>query len=280
MIDLSRREAPVGFTHLKGSTRPAEVKADFEKREITFYAAAFGNVDEVGDLIEPGAFRKTISERLPRNLIKLFFDHWKPIGVPVRVDEDSKGLLFAGRVSKTRDGDEALQLTSDGVASHGSIGYDIVLGKPDELNGRQISRLVELKLYEGSPVFWPANEETSILSVKSLPRVEHSVASLPVLVDLLKRRDLDSKQKEIVDRVVSAWSDLLVELKALQEPGPTTPDGPPDGAPREPETPTPPTEPPTVEAERGEEISAELEALSAAIEEAHVDLLEPLFEGV
>ena len=37
------------------------------------YAAVFGNVDSYGDIIQPGAFTKTIQER--RSQIKILWNH-------------------------------------------------------------------------------------------------------------------------------------------------------------------------------------------------------------
>jgi len=57
---------------------------DLEKYEFEGYASTFGNEDLVGDIVEKGAFKKTIQERLPKNLIKVLWQHYDPMGVPKR----------------------------------------------------------------------------------------------------------------------------------------------------------------------------------------------------
>ena len=51
--------------------------------------------------------------------------------MPVHMEEDSKGLLTVSKISRTKAGDEAIQLVADGVASHMSIGYDTIKGEDE-----------------------------------------------------------------------------------------------------------------------------------------------------
>jgi HK97 family phage prohead protease len=113
-----------------------------EGRTIVGYAAAFGNRDRVGDIIEQGAFKKTISERQP----KVFYNHSYPIGLPLAMREDSKGLYTESKISATPRGDEILELVKDGVISEMSIAYEVV--KFDVDRTKDTRMLKELKLYE------------------------------------------------------------------------------------------------------------------------------------
>ena len=58
-------------------------------------------------------------------------EHAHPIGMPVEMREDAKGLWVKGRVSKTVLGDEALELIRDGVVDRMSIGFTIPNGKSE-----------------------------------------------------------------------------------------------------------------------------------------------------
>ena len=136
-------------------------EVDTEGRMIIGYAAAFGNVDRVGDVIERGAFKKTIAERK----IKVFYNHQLPIGVPKVMREDGKGLYTESYVSKTAKGDEILELVRDGVISEMSIAYEVVKGNWDERE--KVRKLKELKLYEYGPVDFAANEDAVISGVKA-----------------------------------------------------------------------------------------------------------------
>ena len=140
-----------------------QYKANSDKREFEGYASTWDK-DLGGDQIIPNAFKKTIMERFPRKKIKVLWQHNEPIGLPTHMEEDSKGLYVIGKLSKTRLGDEALELMKDGVVDQMSIGYDVV---QDTLSDDGATRyLKELVLYEFSPVTFPMNPHADITSVK------------------------------------------------------------------------------------------------------------------
>lgn len=145
---------------------PFEVKADESKRTFTGFASKFGNLDLHGDVILKGAFAKTIQERHPKKMIKVLWQHTEPIGIPEKIEETDEGLYVEGRISKTRIGDDSIELMKDGVVDGMSIGYDVVKDDRDEETG--IRYLKELKLYEVSVVTWGANPEAGVLGLKSL----------------------------------------------------------------------------------------------------------------
>ena len=139
-----------------------EIKAD-EGRTIMGYAAAFDNTDSYNDIIERGAFKRTIAHN--RDRIKTFYNHMTPIGRPVMMREDEKGLWTESIISKTATGDEVLVLVRAGVISEMSIGYQTIKADFDPTGAR---RLKEIRLYEFGPVDMAANEKAVIAGVKSL----------------------------------------------------------------------------------------------------------------
>jgi len=143
---------------------------NLENRTFMGYASTFGNVDEVGDIIERGAFKKSIKERGPSgsNQIKVLWQHNEPLGIPMKMYEDENGLYVEGKVSKTRLGDEALELMKDGVVDKMSIGFSIPKGKMEYDEKSGVRKIKEVKLFEFSPVTFPANEQASITGMKSL----------------------------------------------------------------------------------------------------------------
>lgn len=143
---------------------------NLENRTFMGYASTFGNVDEVGDIIERGAFKKSIKERGPNgsNQIKVLWQHNEPLGIPLKMYEDENGLYVEGKVSKTRLGDEALELMKDGVVDKMSIGFSIPKGKMEWDDKTGVRKIKEVKLFEFSPVTFPANEQASITGMKSL----------------------------------------------------------------------------------------------------------------
>lgn len=136
---------------------------DVEGREFRGYAATWDK-DRGDDIILKGAFAKTLKERGDR--VKILWQHHEPIGRPLEMVEDEKGLFVVGKISKTRTGDEAIELMRDDVIDQMSIGYSVPEDKSDYVGGVRIIR--ELKLYEFSLVTFPMNENAVITGVKSI----------------------------------------------------------------------------------------------------------------
>lgn len=161
---------------------PIEVKlsadnVDIQKREVTFYGAAFGNRDKQGHRILQGAFAKTIREQLPTGEIKHYRNHEVNVGPMRRLVEDSYGLLCTGYCSKTQAGDEYLEQALDGSLTHASIYASIVrdraryVTETDPASGDEIETLEmsELVLTESGLVDRsPANTLATLVAVKSM----------------------------------------------------------------------------------------------------------------
>ena len=199
---------------------PFEAKVDLEKNEFEGYASTFGNTDLVGDVVEKGAFKKTIQERMPKNLIKVLWQHYEPMGLPKHLEEDSKGLFVVAKVSRTRENEDRLQLIKDGVVDRLSIGYDVVKREIEELeDGKRIVHLKELKLYEFSPVTFPANEEAIITGVKGR-ELEELLKRIPQLEQYLKAgHSLTTASRQRIEDAIKALKALL---DAIGEPGKPT----------------------------------------------------------
>lgn len=150
-----------------------EIKADTDKRMIKGYAAIFGNVDSHEDIIESTAFDKTLANEFERARVKTLWQHdYKtPIGVPSKLETDTKGLYFESPVVKTLAGDQALELIDAGVITEMSIGFKTVEAdwrEDDTARSGWVRILRELGLWEVSPVTWGSNSSTSVEMTKAL----------------------------------------------------------------------------------------------------------------
>ena len=161
---------------------------DIEGRVFTGYASTY-DLDQGGDIIERGAFTKTLTER--GQDIKILWQHNEPIGKPIKMYEDDKGLYIEAKISNTVLGNEALELMRDGVIDQMSIGYSVPQGKADYRDG--VRYIKELKLYEASLVTFPMNEAARITGLKNQ------------ITEAVKAGEMD---KEIIQH-------LIAELKAL-----------------------------------------------------------------
>lgn len=152
---------------------------DFDEEQGIFsgYAAVYGNVDSGGDVIEPGAFTKTIAEGWERvKILALHNDCWLPIGRPLELREDSNGLFIKAKISDTSMGRDIKVLLKDGVLCELSIGYDPVVFDYDKDTG--IRHLREIKLWEVSVVTWAMNPEATISDYKNAEEAAQRAVSL------------------------------------------------------------------------------------------------------
>lgn len=95
---------------------------------FTAYATVFGELDDVGDIILPGAYQKTIPQFLKRGFIAQGHDWSTAIGMPVGAKEDNTGLLVEARYHSTDQARAARTVTNErraaGLDVAVSIGYE------------------------------------------------------------------------------------------------------------------------------------------------------------
>jgi len=131
------------------------------------YGSIFGNIDSYGEIVEPGAFAKSLSRHAKEKSTPLLL--WQhntdePIGIWENLTEDDKGLRGTGRLLRgIRRAEEAHILLKAGALRGLSIGYREVKVRPDGV----VRRLEELDLREISVVSFPANRQATVTAVKS-----------------------------------------------------------------------------------------------------------------
>lgn len=150
-----------------------DVKADVASRKVSGYLCAFGNKDSDEDIILPGSFAKSISERgvsssTNRKIAYLWQHNMKePLGKFDVLQEDSKGLYFEASISKFDLGDRVLTQYSDGTLDQHSIGFRYIWDKIEWSEDEQAYIVKELNLFEGSVVTMGANENTPFTGFKA-----------------------------------------------------------------------------------------------------------------
>lgn len=145
-----------------------DLKAVDERGVFEGYASTFGNRDQGGDIVEFGAFAKSLKARGARG-VKMLADHdpTKRIGVWTEMAEDATGLYVKGALMTEKSiGNDAYIDLKSGALSGLSIGGRASLTAQD---GRKRARLIkEWDLYEVSLVTFPMNEAATITAVKDL----------------------------------------------------------------------------------------------------------------
>lgn len=140
-----------------------------ERGRIKGYASRFGEPDQSGDVVLPGAFTASLDRlRKSGRTVKLLWQHdpAQPIGVWSKVLENETGLWVSGEVlTDLVRGREAAILMKAGAIDGLSIGYRVVRAEPNRDTGGRL--LHEIDLWEVSLVTFPmlptarAHQETS-----------------------------------------------------------------------------------------------------------------------
>ncbi|QYX56700.1 HK97 family phage prohead protease [Roseovarius sp. SCSIO 43702] len=127
-----------------------------EGTRIEGYASFFGCEDQGGDIVEPGAYARSLKALFDSGRqVKMLWQHdpAQPIGVWDEVREDARGLYVKGRlldsVARAR---EAAALIAANAIDGLSIGYRTVRATKND-KGRRL--LKELELWEVSLVTFP-----------------------------------------------------------------------------------------------------------------------------
>ncbi len=149
-----------------------EIKKLTAEGEFEGYAAVFNLVDHGGDIIEPGAFRKTIRDNRGIFPMTWYHDVRDPIG-GVKVKEDDHGLFVKGKlnleVQSAREKYHLMKQEEPGPVIKGlSFGYDTIKQEFDESGKKPVRRLKELKLYEVAPVLFAMQPHATITDVKKV----------------------------------------------------------------------------------------------------------------
>ena len=165
-----------------------------DTRRVKIMLAHFDNLDSEGDVIRKGAFAKSIQERgpdsqNPRQIAFLrFHDFDKPVGKFLSLEETNEGLVAIGQLSKSTDGQDALEDYKAGIITQHSIGFQYVAGKAERIDreGAEFYNITELDLWEGSAVTFGVNPLTPTIDVA---KGEH----LDYIDKLNKRMDVITK---------------------------------------------------------------------------------------
>jgi len=135
---------------------------------IEGYAAFFDNVDSYNDVILKGAFTNTIADDMPN--MKVFWNHdWKgvPLGRPSQLQETNEGLFFSAKLNNTTTSLDVKEAIKAGDVNKMSIGYSVIDSEVKKVDGQLIRYIKEIKLYEVSPVNFPANDMADITGYKN-----------------------------------------------------------------------------------------------------------------
>jgi len=172
--DYQTGKTQVNLYSVKSNTEIKDV--DNNKREVAIYLSKFGNLDSDNDVIQKGAFKKSLKERgvnsTGNRKIQFLRHHdWtKQIGTFTTLQEDENGLFAVGKLGTSTLGEDAWRDYNEGIIREHSIGYQLVTGKSkwikdDTIKGGGYNLISEVVLFEGSAVTFGANELTPTVGI-------------------------------------------------------------------------------------------------------------------
>lgn len=148
-----------------------DFKATDDAGGFTAYVARFGNVDRTNETIEPGAF-KNLDDFLGSGWIGVNHDMKSlPVAYVEHATQDGHGLLVSAKWHGTADAQACRTIVNERLAAGKSvkcsIGYRVLDSVKGTLDGKSVTRLKSLDLFEASIVNLPANPGASVLAAKS-----------------------------------------------------------------------------------------------------------------
>ena len=198
-----------------------------ENSTVAGIASVANVIDSDNEMIMPGAFSKSLTERGVKSAqprIKHLWQHniKEPIAVPFTLEEKEislksgtkvHGLYFESLFGKDTNSQDKLQMHADGLVTEFSIGFEVIKSEKAKADDdHEYTKLTELKLWEYSSVTWGANSLTEIVEIKSQHKSREEIIKelndrQAALVKSLRKSQYSDDQKEYFE----------IELKQIQE---------------------------------------------------------------
>lgn len=205
----------------------ANVKdVDSKKGEVSGYFSAFGMVDSDGDIMMPGAFKRSIQDWGPeaKGRVKHLLNHdpSQPLGKIIELKEDGYGLFYRSQVGTHRLGQDFIKMVESGLIGEHSIGFRTLR----EQKSDSANEIHEVMLFEGSSLTaWGANEYTPILGIKSLEESAKIQEQIKTFEKFIRNSDVTDetielcliKVRQLAQAIEKASSTQAVENTHVQQ---------------------------------------------------------------
>lgn len=191
-------------------TKTFDIKADNLGAIVGYASTWTREPDSYGDVVAKGAFAECIArlKEEGRN-IPLLWNHDAMdlkafIGTVTDLTEDDHGLKFEADFDGTEEAQRARQLAQDGRLCKFSFAYDVLdAGEITLEDGRKATELRKLNIHEVSLVMYPANADTSVVSVKAGRRNRKSdeeiIKQIISLANQLLTDEVDDTEEEPIE---------------------------------------------------------------------------------
>lgn len=190
---------------------------DASQGVATGYFSSFNVKDAYADIVNPGAFAKTITEQGPNSpqpRIKHLLDHdtYLTLGKLTVLKEDSFGLYYESKLGTHSTAQDFIKMAESGLITEHSIGYQTIKSSMDETTG--VRTLIELRLMEGSSLrSWGVNQYTPFLGIKSEQDIEKMTVRLSRIEKFCRNTDATDETIEMLLLEVKQLNQLIIDLK-------------------------------------------------------------------
>jgi HK97 family phage prohead protease len=199
---------------------------DSKQGIVSGYFSAFGMVDSDGDIMMPGAFKRSIQDWGPeaKGRVKHLLNHdpSQPLGKILELKEDGYGLFYRSQVGSHRLGQDFIKMVESDLIGEHSIGFRILR----EQKSAEANEIHEVMLYEGSSLTaWGANEYTPILGIKSSDNVIKMQEQIKSFEKFIRNSDVTDetielcliKVRQLAQTIEKASSTKAVDETPMQQ---------------------------------------------------------------
>jgi len=180
---------------------PFELKTVSDAGAFEGYGAVFNNIDDGGDIIQQGAFTKSLAEWKGKKALPpvlWYHNPAEPIGAFDKLNEDQKGLHVSGQLWIDSPATDAAVKAYRGLKAGNVTGLSIGFKTSAADYNQDGNRLLkEVDLFEVSIIPFPMNDSARVLTVKAAYE-RGEVPQIKLLETALRDAGLSRKEAKSV----------------------------------------------------------------------------------
>lgn len=199
---------------------PVEIKEISEDGTFTGIASVYGVEDLGGDVIDRGAFKKTLNENAT---VPILWQHNREEVIGEGSLKEWQGkILVEGRLDlEDETAEKAYRKMKKRLVKGLSIGFQTIKSTWEEIEGRMIRHITELKLWEVSVVTFPMLPAAQVTRVKSAEQqaIESRLRELEAQVSALTAKGsppADAQEPPAVEPPVQSTEPVADHSKLSQ----------------------------------------------------------------
>ena len=212
--ELKQRSAPIQYSSVNvdatGKLNDSFPSSNFDERVVAGFGVTWGNRNDYGEKFVKGCASKSINERGPKSTAKMpikmlnFHNQKEPLALMDALEETEFGLYFRSKPFDEVDyADRMLIHLRSGTIDNFSIGWNFVWDKIEYEESSDSLIILEMELYEISPVSLAADPNTYAMRSKEAwedltDEIDDFIKSLPRR-DQLEARTLFKRHKALIE---------------------------------------------------------------------------------